>query len=75
MDSDILCGMENSWLMGLAAVLKVQLLLRFGVRGECECSLQAGLAGICLLVCLFVCFYVFLCRQLIITFFSLELSN
>lgn len=53
MDSDILCGMENSWLMGLAAVLKVQLLLRFGVRGECECSLQARLAGVCLLVCLF----------------------
>lgn len=54
LDSEILCGIENSWLMCPAAPLRVQLLLRFGVRRECECSLQAKLAdmSVCLLLCL-----------------------
>lgn len=62
--------------MGLAAVLKVQPLLRFGVRGECECSLQAKLAGgiVCLLLCLPL--QATHCQLSVITFFfSLELSN
>lgn len=71
-DSEILCGIESSWLMCLAAMFKVQLLLKFGVRGECECSLQAKLASmiVCLLLCLFL--QAVHCQLSVITFFPLN---
>lgn len=69
LDNEILCGIESSWLMRLSAVLKVQQLLRFGVRRECKSSLQAKLAGrvVCLLLC--IPLQAMNCQLSVITFF------